>query len=82
LEKEAGPWQLLEKTKLMVDIAFRVWDKARMFDRSQQLEFIPGKAASASAVAVADAELKATVSIILVLVLVLIPAVSGVALIF
>ena len=65
----------------MVDIAFRVWDKARMFARLQQLEIIPGKAARASAVAVDDAALNANISLILVLVLVVIPLTGGVAMI-
>jgi hypothetical protein len=73
--------QLLEKSKLMVDIAHPVWDKARMFKRMQQLEISSGKAASASAVAVDGVALNANLSLILVLVLVIIPLASGVALI-
>jgi hypothetical protein len=65
----------------MVDIAIRVWDKARMFKRMQQLAISSGKAASASAVAVDGVVLSANLAVILVLVLVIIPLANGVALI-
>jgi hypothetical protein len=65
----------------MVDIAFRVWDKAPMSERLRQLEIISGKAARASAVAVDGVALNAGSSLILVLVLVVIPLMGGVAMI-
>jgi hypothetical protein len=79
--KQEPQQQKLEKSKLMVDIAFGVWDKARMFKRLQQLEITSPMAVRASAVAVDGAALRADLSLILVLVLIVIPLASGVAMI-